>query len=95
LKDVAVLLKNLQKLNSLIKLQRLSNVFQGFLMGSANVFQASFRRLSGVFQCRPRRGSILAGPRVGDRTGPEKLARSVILSTGNGLVLEGLQNLVF
>ena len=64
-------------------------------MGSANVFQASFRRLSGVFQRKPRRGSILAGPRVGDRTEPEKVARSVIQSTGNGLVLEGIQNFVF
>ena len=64
-------------------------------MGSANVFQASFRRLSGVFQCKPRRGSILTGPPEGDRTEPEKLAGSVILSTGNGLVLEGVQNLVF
>ena len=78
-----------------MKLQRLSELSNGICKCLSSVFQASFRRLSGVFQCKPRRGSIVAGPRVGDRTEPEKVARSVILSTGNGLGLEGLQNLVF
>ena len=95
MKDAAVLLKNLECLNSLIKPQRLSGLSNGICKCLSGVFQASFRRLSGVFQCKPRRGSILAGPRVGDRTEPEKVARRVILSTGNGFVLEGLQNLVF
>jgi hypothetical protein len=91
LKDGAVLLKDLDILDSLLKLQHLSELSNGI----CNIFQVSFRRLSGVFQCKLRRGSILAGPRVGDRTEPEKVARIVHLSMGNGFVLEGIQNLVF
>ena len=70
-------------------------------MGSANVFQASFRRLSGVFQASLHVNlaaaqfwqALVWGGTV--RSPKKKVARSVILSTGNGLVLEGLQNLVF